>query len=285
MEHWITAGGTRLFVEEQGAGPAILLAHGMWCNGRMFHELAAALGEGHRLITPDLRGHGRSERPEAAWGMSDLADDLVAILDALAEPRVVLVGFSMGGMAALDFAVRYPGRLAGLALLSTTAFAETPIRRSGIEILMRWLRLVGARDFALREASRWMFSGEFRRRHPETVRAWHRDLVAMRTDRLVDALVAVGRRPSLADKLPALTVPVAIADGDRDGLVSRREVTRMARLLPQAGVTMLPGAGHAIPVERPRDVARIILGLAEEAEKGKPGRRTGRRSGAHERTP
>src|SRR5690606_23065953 len=193
--------GLELLVEDQGSGPVVLLAHGMWCDAGMFSALVRDLSRDHRVLVPDLRGHGRSTVPDRQWQIADLATDLAALLDALSVPRVLLGGFSMGGMAAADFALRYPDRLTGLAFMGTSAASEEWIRIAEIRALARLIKLAGRPKFLGHEAARTTFSPAYRRDHPEEVERWVHTVHAMSRTALIHALHAVGSRPSLLERL------------------------------------------------------------------------------------
>ncbi len=109
LEQRVRIGPARLFVRDEGEGEAFLLAHGMWCAGHMFDAMVAKLATTYRVITPDLRAHGRSGVPRSSWSVVDVAEDYLRVLDALRVERVILGGYSMGGMAAVHFALKYPG--------------------------------------------------------------------------------------------------------------------------------------------------------------------------------
>lgn len=96
--------------------PAILAAHGVTASHLTWPYVAEHL-PGMRLIAPDLRGRGRSNRLPGPWGMPQHAEDLVAVLDALAVRQVVLLGHSMGGFASLVLAHRHPERVSGIVLV------------------------------------------------------------------------------------------------------------------------------------------------------------------------
>src|SRR5689334_15957289 len=117
----------RLNVLDQGAGPVLLFVHGFPLNHSMWREQVAALGDGHRIIAPDLRGFGQSTGAGETITMAQLADDLAALLDALniVEP-ITLCGLSMGGYVAFEFWRRHTSRLARLILCDTQAGADTP---------------------------------------------------------------------------------------------------------------------------------------------------------------
>jgi pimeloyl-ACP methyl ester carboxylesterase len=260
-EHWVPVAGLELFVEERGKGPAILLAHGMWCDGGMFADLAADLARDHRVIVPDLRGHGRSTAPAGQWTIADLADDLAAILDALRVSRVLLLGFSMGGMAAVDFALRYGSRLQALALAGTSAAAEELIRVAEIRALARIIQFTGQSKYLAHEASRSTFSAAFRRRHPAAITRSESAIRSMSNRALVQALRAVASRKPLLDRLGEIRVPTLVVVGGADRVMRPRWSEAMHRRLRHSRLVSFHGVGHAVTTERPAEVAALLRGL------------------------
>ncbi|MGE0351754.1 MAG: alpha/beta fold hydrolase [Gemmatimonadales bacterium] len=254
--------GLRMSVQDTGSGPAVLLAHGMWCNSRMFEAMTAALQSRFRVVTPDLRAHGETQVPDTPWTVMDLADDLVRLLDALGIERATVAGFSMGGMAALQLALRSPDRLDALALLSTTAAAEERLRYLQIKGLEIMLSTGILRRHLAEEASRWMFASDFRTLHRSTVRRWIEDVGAMPTSAVLQALEAVGRRPDVMDRLGEIRVPVLVSAGDADPIIPRADAGLMVQRLPDPTLRIFPGAGHATPIERPAELAAEITNLA-----------------------
>lgn len=240
----------------------MLLAHGMWCDAGMFTRLAAELGRDHRVLVPDLRGHGRSDVPSAAWNIADLAEDLQAIVDQLGVDRFTLVGFSMGGMAAVHFALRHPDRLNGLALIGTSAAAEEFFRIVEIRTLARIIQIAGPPRFLAHEASRSTFSPEFRKTDPGEVKRWESVVQAMSGPALIHALRAVAGRPSLLERLGDVPTPTLIIAGTADKVLRPRWSAAMHRRLPQSRLVTCTGVGHAVPTERPDEVAALLRNLA-----------------------
>ena len=119
------SGGVRIHFEVHGQGPPVLLVHGFPLSGRLWDRVCELLATDHRVIVPDLRGHGRSDATDSA-SMDDYAQDLVAVLDAADESRpVVLVGMSMGGYVCFAFCRRHGKRVRGLALVDSRAGADS----------------------------------------------------------------------------------------------------------------------------------------------------------------
>jgi pimeloyl-ACP methyl ester carboxylesterase len=260
-ERWVTLRGLECFVEDRGRGPAVLLAHGMWCDGSMFGELAGDLARDHRVLVPDLRGHGRTAVPQQQWTLSDVADDLAALLDHLKVERITLLGFSMGGMAAVDFALRYGHHLDGLALVGTSAAAEDLVRIVEIRTLARIIQLTGHSRLLAHEASRAAFSTTFRESNPAAVARWESTVRAMSNTALIHALRAVAGRPSLLERLGEIQVPTLVVTGGADRVLKPRWSQAMHRHLRRSRLISYPGVGHAVPTERPGEVAELIRRL------------------------
>jgi pimeloyl-ACP methyl ester carboxylesterase len=133
----LDSGGTRLSGEQVGEGPAVVLLHGLTATRRYVVMGSRALERaGHRVISYDARGHGRSQpAADGDYGYERLAGDLVAVLDAAGVERALLAGASMGAHTALRVALDHPERVAGLALI-TPAF--DPRQVDGDDELAHW---------------------------------------------------------------------------------------------------------------------------------------------------
>ncbi|HSN93455.1 MAG TPA: alpha/beta fold hydrolase, partial [Anaerolineaceae bacterium] len=116
---------------ESGEGLPIVLLHGLALDKSIWSPMVAAYASQALFITPDLRGHGKSAVGQADGTLGQIADDLLALLNALDLRRVCLLGHSMGGYIALEFATRYPERLASLVLLTSNVRADSPEKAKG----------------------------------------------------------------------------------------------------------------------------------------------------------
>jgi len=106
--------GLTLAYDDRGEGDSLLFIHGMCCERGFWAESAGELAEDYRVITMDLGGHGESGRNRAAWKLSDMASDVVAVVEHLELSELILVGHSMGGPTALLAAEQLPGRVHGV---------------------------------------------------------------------------------------------------------------------------------------------------------------------------
>jgi pimeloyl-ACP methyl ester carboxylesterase len=111
------------FRDNEASGkPALLMLHSLSDNGFAFDGIiSAGLGSHFRIITPDLRGRGKSGRPATGYSLDDHSQDLIALLDSLGIKKVFLSGHSFGGLLALYFASHFRDRVLGLALIDAAA--------------------------------------------------------------------------------------------------------------------------------------------------------------------
>jgi pimeloyl-ACP methyl ester carboxylesterase len=240
-EQRIVVDGLGLHVSVGGAGEPVVLVHGFGVSGTYMLPLARALESRFSVFVPDLPGYGRSEHPDAPLGVAALADALTGCLDALGLERPALVANSLGCQIVTELAVRRPERAGPLVLIGPTI---DPDRRRARRQL-----LAGVSELA---------------REPLSLVA-----VAARDDAVMGlrALLATARS-ALADRieerLPLIRQPVLVIRGERDPFVSAEWAERVARLLPDARLAVVPGAPHAVHYARPDVVAGLVTGLLVE---------------------
>ncbi len=241
--------------EDAGAGPPVVLVHGWSLSSAAFGDEIPVLARRHRVVAPDLRGHGRSSAPRGPFGLGELARDLAALADALALERAVLVGWSLGALVALAAAPLVRARLAGLALVSgTPRFTEGEDWPHGLPARsVEGLALRVRRD-APRAVARF-FDGMFvageldapARARAEAIRA----AVPPADPAALLAGLDVLAREDLRARLPALDLPVLVVHGGRDPVCPPGAARALAAAIPGARLALLPGAGHAPFLSRP----------------------------------
>ncbi len=122
--------GNSIAYERGGKGKTMVLIHGFPLDHTIWEPIVPLLETKADVIMPDLRGFGESAVPPADYRLTDLAADLLALLDELKIDQAVIAGHSMGGYVALAFAHAYPGRILGLGLVSSQALADSPERKA-----------------------------------------------------------------------------------------------------------------------------------------------------------
>src|SRR5438552_15808002 len=120
-----------LYYSEAGQGMPLVLLHGFPLSSAIWHEQQQQLSDGFRVITPDLRGHGRSPAPAGVYEMEVMARDVLALLDKLLIKKAVIMGHSMGGYVALAAWRLAPERFLTLGLIASQAGADTEEARQG----------------------------------------------------------------------------------------------------------------------------------------------------------
>jgi pimeloyl-ACP methyl ester carboxylesterase len=243
----------RLRVEaiDEGRGAPLVLLHPFPLSAEAFREDAAELASRFRVIAPSVRGFGGTDGFVEPPSIDAMADDLVALLDALGvEEPVVACGISMGGYVALAFARRHASRLRGLVLADTRAEADSEEARTGRD---RAIARVEGGDMAgfIDELVPKLLSEATRRERP-AVEAHVRSLArAAEPLAVADALRALRDRPDARPTLGEIAVPTLVLVGEDDVVTPPPVAEALARGVPGATLEVLPRAGHLVNLETP----------------------------------
>jgi len=238
----------------------LVLLHGFSQTGASWDPVRAALRAApDPVLAPDLRGHGAASAVRPVSLSAVLAD-----LDALLAAGAALAGYSMGGRIALHSALAHPGRLARLVLIGASPGladpAERAARRAADEALAARVEAGSIEAFA----DAWGALGLWAGQPPAVAAAARADRLANDPAGLAAALrgVGTGAMEPLWGRLGELTMPAAVLAGERDPKFAAL-ARRLAAGLPRATLRIVPGAGHALPLEAPDEVAAAIAERAE----------------------
>jgi len=235
-----------IWSEEHGDGTRVVLTHGWGATAHMWGPQVAALQARARVVTWDLRGHGRSASPEDAGAYTQ--DGALADLDALVGDGAVLVGHSLGGQLSLAFALRHPERVLGLGLLSTGPGYRDPAGRD------EWNATIERQAAALE------------RRGMDALPAgddMHGGLHTSATA-LAHAIRGYVKQhdSSIMDGAPTITVPTLVLVGAKDrGFLNA--ATWFERKLPDAWSVIVPDAGHGVNRHQPAAVNAALGDLLD----------------------
>ncbi len=259
--------GRTLAYDEPGppSAPAVLLLP--WLGGSRlgWAEVAAALSDSYRVIVPDHRDSGDSERSEEAYTLPDLADDAAALLLTLNAAPAAVVGLSMGGMVAQHLALRHPELVRALVLVSTTpgGAASPPATERGRAALFLPAELeAGERA---RQAMTLMTAPGFTDTHPEALDFAERNARQhpMSADSYKRQFRAV-RAHDAAAGLASINVPTLILHGDTDDLIPLPAAEHLAANIPGAQLKVYPGTGHMPQLERREEFLADLRGFLTE---------------------
>jgi pimeloyl-ACP methyl ester carboxylesterase len=272
----VTDDGVRLAYEETGTGDVLVFVHEFAGDHRSWEPQVRHFARWYRCVTYAARGFPPSDVPAdpAMYSQERAVADLLAVVDATDADRVFVVGNSMGGFAALHFALRHPDRAHGVVVAgcgygaqpaaaegfrADSAKVAEAFETEGSEAMSRWYGVGPARV---------QFQGKDPRGHAEHVRvlAEHDPVGAALTMRGVQMA-----RPSLyamRDELAACQVPVLVIAGDEDDGVLETDLM-LKRTLPRCGLAVLPRSGHVTNLEEPELFNRLVERLLTDVRAGR----------------
>src|SRR5919112_801562 len=259
----VQANGQDLYYELHGEGPPLLLVMGIGYDSSLWTlAQVPVLSTQFQVILVDNRDAGRSSKAIQPYRMADMADDLAGLLDALGIQRSHLLGLSMGGMIAQEFALRHRDRLDRLVLAGTGAAPA----RSAVDPIQIWSwvkandptgEVFGGQQFVS------LFSTAFLR-NPEAVRDTAELLAGNPYPMSPEAYgrqADAYRQFDALDRLAAITAPTLVVVGEQDLLTPPWIAGEVAETIPGARFEVIRGDGssHLVPIECPDEFNRLVL--------------------------
>jgi pimeloyl-ACP methyl ester carboxylesterase len=260
VQNFAEVNGTRLSYEIVGRGPAVVLIHGGLVDSRLWDDQMKDFSKQCRVVRYDLRGFGKSA--DVSEPFSHI-EDLRALLDVLKIQRATLVGLSLGGIVAADFALEYPERIDRLVLVGPGLRGDKqPPPKESVAAWEAASR--GAEPFA--EAT--LRSGLYTGVQPGTV--IHTRLRQM----LLDNFKAVSSfrpgflkypEPPTIERLEKIKAPTLVVIGDRDAPNLKNIADLLAQKIPGARKVLINDASHHPPVEQPKQFNKVVLDFIRNA--------------------
>ena len=251
--------GGRLWYEKDGEGTPVVLVHGGLWDSRMWDDQFPALAERCLAVRYDLRGYGRSDRPTTEYSHSD---DLAGLMTKLKIKQAAIVGLSMGGAIAIDFALEYPDRVSALVLAAPGL--------GGYEFSAELEARYAKAEKALEE-------GDIQKAAELELEIWSPvrsdagpDLrikeIAMENAHQVALDPALRRKvkPPAIERLEEITAPTLVISGDRDVPDMDRIAELIVDRVPGALRAVMQGADHAVNMRRPADFTARLLGFLDQ---------------------
>ncbi len=242
-----------LHVETTGAGPVVVLVHAFHMDLRQWEEQLPALG-GYRVVRYDVRGHGRSEPP----GEGNAAhEDLAAVLRDLRVERASIVGHSMGGQIAIDFALAHPGSVDRLVLVSPGVSGFNAPLGEWMKPIIEAVRAGQSRraselwwesPFMAGVRARGAAGDPYRQILMENAGIW---TMPRRAD-------ATAQAPAIK-RLSELKARTLVITGEQDEAPLRTLAQRIAAEAPAARLVDIKGVGHMAPMEQPTEFNRVLV--------------------------
>jgi pimeloyl-ACP methyl ester carboxylesterase len=267
----ITLHGHRVTYTEAGDGPVVLLLHGIAGSGHTWDPVIDALAGRLHVIAPDLLGHGESAKPRGDYSLGAYASGVRDLLTALGHDAATVVGHSLGGGVAMQFAYQFPERCERLVLVDSGGLGRevTPVLRAATLPGAEWVlpviahrRLLGAASALGRAASKLPLPArpalrEVARGYASLVDTQARAAFVHTARSVIDL---AGQRVDASDRLYlAAELPTMVVWGGRDSFIPVTHAAHFAELVPTARVEVFERAGHFPHVDEPARFARTLL--------------------------
>jgi 3-oxoadipate enol-lactonase len=259
----VSGNGVSLWVETQGEGSPVVLLHGLGSSGVDYEHVAPGLARRHRVIVPDVRGHGRSDKPAGPYSIPMFAADIEAALDLLGVKAAHVAGLSMGGMIAFQMAVDRPDLVrsltiinSGPALVPTTLQQKWPL----------WVRLFILGVFGSRAWARVLAAKLFPKPEQEAQR---RQVIDRFGSNPKAAYLAATRALigwSVLDRVKEIACPVLVLGSDHDYSTTEAKRAYVA-LLRDARLVEIRDSGHAAPSDQPEQVLAAMESFLDPLER------------------
>jgi len=246
--------GVEIAYDLRGAGTPLVMIHGAQGDQTMFSNFAPEFVRDYRVLTFDQRGSGLSEKPHGDYSIAQLADDTAALMDHVGFDKAHIVGVSMGGMIALEFALRHPRRVRSLVLGCTTPGGPKAVRIGGDAFTAAYSSQPMSSEQRGRALTEAAFTKGYLDRHPEIIPA----MIEARRQRPLDPIALEGRlkaalRHDVYDRLGQITCPALVITGKDDALISWENSRLLAERIPNAKLVLLEPAGHCFWLEQPAE--------------------------------
>lgn len=274
----ITLHGNRVSFLRAGEGPALLLLHGIAGSYETWAPLIPALSDEFTVIAPDMLGHGQSAKPRGDYSLGAYASGARDLLLALGHDRATVVGHSLGGGVAMQFAYQFPVHTERLALVSSGGLGEE------VSAILRAATLPGA-ELVLPLVTKAWVTGAGRRlagwldaiglRPGADITEFARGFASLADPEARHAFLCTarsvidhnGQRVSARDRLYlADSVPSLIVWGERDRIIPAEHGRRAAAEMPGSRFELFERAGHFPHLERPIEFSRVLARFVNETE-------------------
>jgi len=254
--------GVRIYWDEKGAGLPMVLIMGLACSSDVWRRLRADVSGSYRTIALDNRCSGRSGMGRCTMAL--MASDVASVMDAAGVEKAHIVGASMGGMIAQEFAIKYPARVRGLILACTLTGGRYAVPTKLDLILAVIWRALQTPRAAMEPFIPFLYHPATPRDRVqaeiETLKKWAPTRIG-----LTAQLLAILSWRSY-DRLPKITAPTLVLHGDSDRLVPFSNGELIASRIPGARLVMMPRAGHMLATDQPELTYKAVSEFLRDVE-------------------
>jgi len=256
----IGVNGIELYYELSGPedAPVLVLSNGVMMSTASWAFQKAALSPHLRVLLYDCRGMWQSDHPEDGYSMSQHADDLAGLLDALGIKKAHIAGISYGAEVSMTFAIQYPEKTQSLIVIDGVSEIHPLLRAQ----TMPWLMAAEKHD------AEWLLKTSYHMNFAEDWIEANQAFIDASVDRYaeldMDALVRLMKSfyaLNLTDQLSEIKAPTLVIAGEEDLIKGREYAEIIAAQIPGSEFVMVPGSGHALCLEKPAVLNTLLLGF------------------------
>jgi pimeloyl-ACP methyl ester carboxylesterase len=258
----VIANDLTIYYEESGSGDPLILLHGSMGSGAHWRPYASHFAAHNRVIIPDARDHGRTTFTETDLTRTNphcLADDVVALMDALALEKAVLCGWSAGGNTALQAALSYPERVKALIVGGTVHHVS---EKTQAALMAMGLDGPGKVNLARSQQVIPHLIAEWQQTHAQFPQHWLR-LLERRSHLMLNPSPLMP-----PEELAGIKVPALVIWGDRDHLLPVEQAVEVYRALPNAQLAVIPNADHFVTRTHQAEFGRIVTNFLDNLSHG-----------------
>lgn len=251
----IDCGGTQLFYDLTGRadGPLLVLSNSLGTTVEMWDGVVNRLAPFFRILRYDTRGHGRSPATSGTFSVQRLADNLAALLDALAIDKAHIGGLSLGGMTAQALAIHHPRKVKSLMLMATGPYLPPADNWTARAKIVREQGLNAIVDTVL---NRWFTPAYFETQAHRI--AYYRSLFLGNSAEGYASCCEAIRDMDLRPHLKAITAPTLVIAGAEDPVTPVPMAHELASAIPDATIAVIAEASHLLAIEQADETAALI---------------------------
>jgi len=252
--------GINLYYEKAGAGPPLFMVNGLGGDTRLWSFLLPHLNESFTTIVYDMRCAGKSDKPAEPFCIADLSDEAYALIQHLGYDAVSLLGFSMGGMVALEMALNHSDKLDKLILVSampaTTKMYPIP------DFVMKLFVRTDISPRLITMIYDVIFGSDFRKAHPaqEYIDFKMNDDNPQPAGAYLNQLNAI-KSFDVRSKVQDINLPTLIVAGNEDLIIPPKNAKWLNEHISGSRLTVFDKVGHVVPIERPKELADQVKNL------------------------
>ena len=239
-------------------GPVLLLVHGYGDSSFSYSRVLPLLDKRYRIVIPDQRGHGETDKPESGYEMKNFAADLAALMDALNIRSATVVGHSMGSFVSMQTALDHPEKVGRLVLIGTAPTARNKATSEFLPVVQ-----------ALKDPVPRAFIEEFQSAasSPSLPKSFFESIIGESSKLPANVwrkALEGTLKPDFTPELKKIKVPVTIFWGEKETLFSREEQDLLLKHLPEANLIVFPNSGHSPNWEEPEKFAKDLNQILAE---------------------